>query len=96
MSLTKNKQTVIGFLLTLMAGLAVAGTTGTEFSAMYTLVIGWANGFLGKTMAIAAFLFGAGYGVAKQTIVPAALGIVFALVMAVGPGIIDGIVTATI
>mgnify|MGYP001298331397 FL=1 len=95
MFLTK-KQVGVGALMTLLAGLAMAGQTGTEFSAMYTLVIGWANGFLGKTMAIAAFLFGAGYGVAKQTIVPAALGIVFALVMAVGPGIIDGIVTAMI
>ena len=45
---------------------------------------------------LVADMFGAGYGVAKQTIVPAALGIVFALVMAVGPGIIDGIVTAVI
>ena len=95
MFLTK-KQAGVGALLTLIAGLAMAGTTGAEFQAMYTLVIGWANGFLGKTMAIAAFVFGAGYGVAKQTIVPAALGIVFALVMAVGPGIIDGIVTAVI
>jgi len=91
-----TKQAGVGALLTLIAGLAMAGTTGVEFQAMYTLVIGWANGFLGKTMAIAAFVFGAGYGVAKQTIVPAALGIVFALVMAVGPGIIDGIVTAVI
>ena len=95
MFLTK-KQAGVGALLTLIAGLAMAGTTGPEFQAMYTLVTGWANGFLGKTMAIAAFVFGAGYGVAKQTIVPAALGIVFALVMAVGPGIIDGIVTAVI
>lgn len=94
-SLTK-KQAFSAIVLTLAAGMAMAGTTGTEFTAMYTLVIGWANGFLGKTMAIAAFLFGAGYGVAKQTIVPAALGIVFALVMAVGPGIIDSIITATI
>lgn len=75
---------------------AQAGTTGTEFQALHTLLTGWANGYLGKAMAIAAFLFGAGYGVAKQTIVPAILGIVFALIFAVGPGVIDSMLTATI
>ena len=45
---------------------------------------------------IAAVNAGAGYGVAKQTIVPAILGIVFALVFAIGPGVIDGMLTATI
>jgi conjugal transfer pilus assembly protein TraA len=60
------------------------------------LILGWATGYLGKAMAIAAFLFGAGFGVAKQTILPAVLGIVFALVFAVGPGIINGMLAATI
>jgi conjugal transfer pilus assembly protein TraA len=47
-------------------------------------------------MAFAAFLFGAGYGVANQTIVPAILGIVFALVFAIGPGVIEGMMTALV
>lgn len=81
----------------LVAGLvAQAGTTGTEFQTLHTMLTGWANGYLGKALAVAAFLFGAGYGVAKQTIVPAILGIVFALVFAIGPGVIDGMLTATI
>jgi conjugal transfer pilus assembly protein TraA len=75
---------------------AVAGTTGTEFQAMYNLLLGWAEGFLGKAMAIAAFLFGAGFGVAKQTILPAVLGVVFALVFAIGPGVINGMLTALV
>lgn len=79
-----------------IAAVAQAGTTGTEFQALHTLLTGWANGYLGKALAIAAFLFGAGYGVAKQTIVPAILGIVFALIFAVGPGIINGMLSATI
>lgn len=99
MHLMKKKQNV--FLVALMAlvafaSVAHAGTTGTEFQALHTLLTGWANGYLGKALAVAAFLFGAGYGVAKQTIVPAVLGIVFAIVFAVGPGVIDVMLTATI
>lgn len=99
MMLTKkqNAQMMLGLIATLfLATIAQAGTTGTEFQALHTLLTGWANGYLGKSLAVAAFLFGAGYGVAKQTIVPAILGIVFALVFAVGPGVIDGMLTATI
>lgn len=74
---------------------AYAGSTGAEFQQIYELFLGWATGFLGKAMAIAAFLLGAGIGVAKQTVLPAILGIVFAVVLAFGPGIINGIVVGT-
>ncbi|MBK6616126.1 TraA family conjugative transfer protein [Ottowia sp.] len=90
-----NKPAVAAVMV-LAAGASMAGTTGNEFQSMYNLILGWAQGYLGKAMAIAAFLFGAGFGVAKQTILPAVLGIVFALVFAVGPGIIAGMLTATI
>ena len=93
----KNKHAILlATVLALTAVGATAGTTGTEFQGLHTMLTGWANGYLGKALAIAAFLFGAGYGVAKQTIVPAILGIVFALVFAIGPGVIDGMLTATI
>lgn len=96
--LKKQKPTMLLSMFLFMCAVtaAQAGTTGTEFQTLHTLLAGWANGYLGKALAVAAFLFGAGYGVAKQTIVPAILGIVFALVFAVGPGIIDGMLTATI
>lgn len=99
MMLTKKQNTnmMLGLIASMfVVAIAQAGTTGTEFQALHTLLTGWANGYLGKSLAVAAFLFGAGYGVAKQTIVPAILGIVFALVFAVGPGVIDGMLTATI
>ena len=86
----------VATVLVLGTGLAMAGTTGNEFQNMFNLIQGWAQGYLGKAMAIAAFLFGAGFGVAKQTILPAVLGIVFALVFAVGPGIISGMLAAPI
>ena len=47
----------------LAAGSALAGTTGTEFQTMYTTLLNWATGYLGKSIAIAAFILGAGIGI---------------------------------
>lgn len=91
-----NRSLFTGLALMAAATLATAGTTGAEFGNLYNLLLGWTEGFLGKALAFAAFLFGAGFGVAKQTIVPAVMGIVFALVFAVGPGVIQGMMTAVV
>ncbi len=66
--------------VSLLAAPAFAGTTGTEFTGLYNLVKGWSEGYLGRTLAIAAFL----------------VGIIFAVLFAIGPGIIDGIASALI
>jgi len=101
MSITKltrqqSNVVIVGIALALAATAATAGTSGTEFQGLHTTLTGWTEGFLGKALAIAAFLFGAGMGVAKQTVVPAILGVVFALVFSVGPTIINTMMTAVI
>jgi conjugal transfer pilus assembly protein TraA len=78
------------------AGPALAGGTGTEFQSMYTTMLDWATGFLGKSIAIAAFILGAGIGVARSSPIPALAGVVFALFMVYVPTIIDSIMTAVI
>jgi len=75
---------------------AMAGTTGSEFESLYNLVRGWSDGYLGKTLAIAAFLVGAIVGFAKSTAMPALVGVVFAVLFSIGPSVIDGITTAVI
>lgn len=75
---------------------AFAGTSGTEFQGLYNLVKGWSEGYLGRTLAIAAFLTGAIVGFAKSTAMPAMVGVIFAVLFAIGPGIIDGIASALI
>ena len=75
---------------------AFAVTTGTEFQNLYTLVSGWSNGYLGRTIAVGAFIVGALVGFAKSTAMPALVGVIFALLFAVGPGVIDGIASAVI
>ena len=83
-------------LLLAAAGTVFAGTTGTEFQTMYTTLLNWVSGFLGKSIAIAAFILGAGVGIARSSPIPALVGVVFALFMVYVPSIIDGIMTATI
>lgn len=89
-------NTAVAVLLALLAGSALAGTTGSEFQTVYATLLNWATGFLGKSIAIAAFILGAGIGVARSSPVPALVGIVFALFMVYVPTIIDSIMTAVI
>jgi hypothetical protein len=89
-------NTTLVLVLTLAAGSALAGTTGTEFQTMYTTLLNWATGFLGKSIAIAAFILGAGIGIARSSPIPALAGVVFALFMVYVPTIIDSIMTAVI
>jgi conjugal transfer pilus assembly protein TraA len=83
-------------VLALGATSAFAGTTGTEFKTMYTTMLNWATGYLGKAIAVAAFILGAGIGVARSSPIPALAGVVFALFMVYVPTIIDSIMTATV
>lgn len=84
-------------LLGLMATAAVmAGTTGDEFEELYNLLMGWAEGFLARAIAIAASIIGALYGMAKQNPILSLIGIVFAVILAIGPSVINGIVSAVI
>ncbi len=95
MSNTRN-TVVLALVLSLAAGSVMAGTTGTEFQTMYATLLGWINGFLGKSIAIAAFIIGAGVGIARSSPIPALIGVVFALFMVYVPNIIDSIMTAVI
>jgi conjugal transfer pilus assembly protein TraA len=98
-SLTKKQG--ISWLVVVAIGMlfmlsAHAGTTDTEFEALYTLMDNWSSGYLAKSLAIAAFIMGAGIGIAKQTVIPAIIGIALAVVFSVGPSVIKGMLTATI
>lgn len=86
----------VALFLALGASSAFAGTTGAEFQTMYTTLLNWATGYLGKAIAVAAFILGAGIGVARSSPIPALVGVVFALFMVYVPAIIDSIMTATI
>ncbi|MBW8307430.1 MAG: hypothetical protein K0M46_11520 [Thiobacillus sp.] len=102
MKIFSKKQVVVsGLLSALMVSSAWAttaggGVTGTEFQALFDMLVGWAEGYLGKALAIAAFVVGALIGFAKSTAMPALVGIVFAIVFGLGPTIINGMFAAVI
>jgi conjugal transfer pilus assembly protein TraA len=80
----------------LWAGPAFAGTTGTEFEALYNMVNGWATGYLGRTIAVGGLIIGGLVGWAKSSGMPALMGIGWAVIFGVGPAIITNIMSATI
>jgi len=87
------------FLAALLAFASVsayAGTTGAEFQTLYQTLYDWISGYLGRAIAIAGFIIGAGVGIARQNPIPALIGVVFALFMIYIPAVIDAIMTAVI
>jgi hypothetical protein len=74
----------------------LAGTTGAEFLDTYNLLFGWTTGYLARALAFAASIMGALIAVGKQQPLLAGIGIVFAVILGVGPNIVNGILTAVI
>ena len=73
-----------------------AAQTGTEFKTVSDMLQAWAEGYLGMTIALAAFIIGLAVGLMKQTIMPAVVGIGVALAATLGPKIIISMFTAVI
>lgn len=87
---------LLATVITLFSAPLFAATTGAEFTTLYTTLLGWIQGYLGKSIAITGFILGAGVGIARQNPIPALVGVVFALFMLYVPTIIDSLMTAVI
>lgn len=81
--------------IALVPAMALAGTADTEFQPLFQKILDWTQGFLGKSLAVGAVLVGAGMAIYYQSAGPAVMGIAMALILAFGPGAIQGVVTAT-
>lgn len=98
---TGNKLSIITLACTVMvfgllAGEAMAGTGGTEFASIYTLLLGWSQGSLGKVIALAMFLVGLSAGIIQQSISAVVIGVGGAMALFYGPTVISGVVSAVI
>ena len=82
------------FFTFVMAKRTLAGTTGPEFQNIYNMVVNWTSGYLGKTIALGAFLAGMGIGIIRQSLMAIVSGIGGGLAVAYMPDVMDGIVTA--
>lgn len=93
--LNKKSLLVAGIALIAVCGSVYAGTDNQEFDAVYKLLTDWSTGTLGKIIALAALIVGIAFGLIRQSVVAAVVGIAMALVLNYGPKVIDGIFTAT-
>lgn len=83
-------------LVALPFATAHAGAGGAEFDPFYDTIVDWAQGSLGKALALSMFLVGIGVGVVRGSIIAAVPAIAGALGLFIAPTIIDAIVTATL
>lgn len=96
----KNMKTAL-LAATALACVAIepafaAASTDTTFTSIYDTLKTWAEGSLGKVVAIAMFLVGLAAGVVKQSVMAVVAGVAAALVMAYGPTVIEGMFSALI
>ena len=91
-----QRYAVAAVALSLLAGSALAGTTGTEFQALYTWVNDVVTGYFGRAVAVAAVGLGAILSIARVNPVPILSGAGFAIFLQYTPTIITGILTATV
>lgn len=75
---------------------ALAGTTGEEFKDIHSTVSGWVSGYLGRSIALMAFVVGLFYGALKQNFIVALGGVGIAIMIAVIPSVMDKLVSAVI
>jgi hypothetical protein len=86
----------LALLVMWMPLFAHAGSTDTEFQAVYTFVNAAATGFLGRSICIVGGLIGLGLGAASGKALPAIVGIVLAMFGSLGPSIVDSIFPAAL
>ena len=80
----------------LLPAAAQAGAGGTEFDPFYDTIVDWAQGSLGKALALAMFIVGIGMGVVRGSVMAAVPAVSGALGLFIAPTIIDAIMTATL
>lgn len=100
MNLNSFSKAVLTAGLFVGAAAAYAGVGGTapggsEFSDIWDLIQGWSQGILGRIIALGALIVGIAFGLVRQSVVAAVIGISMAIVLQYGPDVIEGIVTST-
>lgn len=92
----KTKVILAAVVLSMIAGSASAGVTGTEFQALYTWLIGIVQGYGGRALAIGAIAMGALMSMAKVNPIPILAGVGFAIFLQYTPSMVTGILSATV
>ncbi len=92
----KQKNMIVAAILLLITNVAMAGVTGTEFIAIYTLLSDWVSGYLGRTIAFAGMILGLGAAALSQRPVLGLVGLFFGVVVLILPTVLNAMLTAVI
>ncbi len=65
-----------------------------DFDEVWELLAGWTQGALGKVLALGALILGIGFGLVRQSVAAAAVGLGMAIVLQYGPYVINQIIGA--
>lgn len=100
-----NKKMAVQWTAALALTLGVVGAAwaggdggavgGEEFQDIWDLLQGWTQGILGRIIALGALIVGIAFGLVRQNIIAAVVGIAMAIVLQYGPDVIEGIMTGT-
>ena len=71
---------------------AVSGVAAND--TVWELLVGWTQGALGKVLALGALILGIGFGLVRQSVAAAAVGLGMAIVLQYGPYVINQIIGA--
>lgn len=74
---------------------AFAANGDTDFQDLYNMLQNWAQGTLGRSIALMFLLVGLGVGVVRGSIMGAVGCLAAAMALFIGPQIVDNIFTAT-
>ena len=95
--MNKKLASIAGVAAFIAASAAFATTSSdTDFNQVVGLLTGWAQGSLGRTLALGMFVVGIAAGIMRQSVMAAVAGVAGALVLNYGPGVIDTIFGALI
>ena len=92
---TMVRVATVAAMLVLPAAV-MAGTGGTEFDGVWTLVTDWIQGSLGRTIAGLLVLIGVIAGIARQSLMALAVGIGGGVGLFYAPSVIDATMTAAL
>lgn len=104
LQITKNRRQLplylflgsLFFILLFKSDNAFAGSDGKAFEEVWKLLTGWIQGYLGRVICGAMILVGVVAGIARQSLMSFAVGIAAGLGLYNLPGIVNGIMTATL
>lgn len=90
-----KSQVICGVALACAAGLVIAGQGGTEFDDVWTTLVEWTQGTLGRIIAIAMVLVGVVAGVVRSSIMGFVVGVAAGMGLYNAPTVIESIMGAT-